>query len=93
VIYSQLTDPLKEEARSELEELILWFIWETGHIPEGDDIKWIIQTFREEFSESVSSSEEVGLELITDDGVISLFNDILERNADFCSQGVNKQSK
>jgi hypothetical protein len=79
VRYSELTDPLREEAHSEIEKLIGWFIEGTGDIPERDDIEWIIQTFCEEFSEAVNCSGEQSLELIPDDGIMSVIDEILEK--------------
>jgi hypothetical protein len=78
VTYSELSESLKEEACSRLEELITYFIYEAGHAPEEIDAEEILPIFCEEFCEAVDE-EPANRKLIPDDAMISLYNEILGR--------------
>jgi hypothetical protein len=78
VTYSELNGPLKEEARSRLEELIAYFIDEAGHTPEEISAEDIVPMFCEEFCEA-ADEEPTGRKLVPDDAMMSLYNEILGR--------------
>jgi hypothetical protein len=82
VTYSELDDSLKEEARSRLEELIVYFIDEAGHTPEEIDGEEILPMFCEEFCEALDDPGAPGRKLIPDDAMMSLFNEIRRRAAE-----------
>jgi hypothetical protein len=78
VTYSELSESLKEEARSRLEELIIYFIDEAGHSPEEIGAEEILPMFCEEFCEAVDEEPE-DRKLVPDDAMISVYNEILGR--------------
>jgi hypothetical protein len=78
VTYSELSGPLKGEARSRLEELIAYFIDEAGHTPEEISSEEILPMFCEEFCEAVDE-EPADRKLVPDGAMISLYNEILGR--------------
>jgi hypothetical protein len=82
VTYSELSAPLKEEARSRLEELISYFINEAGCIPEEIDAEEILPMFCEEFCEAVDDPGSPERKLVPDRAMMSLFNKIRRKVAE-----------
>jgi hypothetical protein len=76
VTYSELSESLKEEARSRLEELIAYFIDEAEEICAEE----ILPMFCEEFCEAVDD-EPTDRKLIPDNAMMLFYNEILRRAA------------